>query len=225
MAIQRQEGFKTAGVIFSVLLSMSSFALSFFTFYFEHIKSSEAVDALLSGIDVKQDDNTKKERIIVDLVLVNKGDNPVTVSDLMFEVNDDSGTCCGRLRAFKSNEDTVIVPISLLSKHAIKISLGFSYGGFIAPVFGIRISSGEGNPSTEVIPPPAPVAVEKVSIRLSLITIGPAYGYQEMKMPIGLLHLKDNKVTSYGPSLVYSELIPVRKDPPLLKSLWHSITN
>jgi hypothetical protein len=90
---------------------------------------------------------------------------------------------------------------------------------------GVRVSSGEENPVTEAAPPPPPIKVEKVSIGLSLTTIGSAYAYQEMKMPVGVLHLKDNKVTAYRPAVVPSELIPVRKDPPLLKSVWHSLIN
>jgi hypothetical protein len=118
-----------------------------------------------------------------------------------------------------------IVPISLPSKHALPVSISSTYGGFITAPFGIRLSSGEENPSTEVISPPPPIIVEKVSIKLSVITIGSAYAYQEMKMPIGVLHLKDNNVTAYGAAVIPSELIPIRKDPPLLRFLWHSLTN
>jgi hypothetical protein len=96
MAGRLEEGFKTAGVVFSVIVSISRFALSFLNFYFDHIKSSEAVDALLSGMQVIKDINQKEERVVVDLVLVNKGDNAVTVSELLFDVDDDTGTCCGR---------------------------------------------------------------------------------------------------------------------------------
>jgi hypothetical protein len=175
---------------FGVLLSL---AVSFFTLYYEHLATSEAVDALLSNLHVRTDDNTRIERITADLIFVNKGDTSVTVSDLWFEVDSGIGTFHGRLTALKANEDTVIVPIELPSKHAVKVTIAFKYL-FIA----------------------APFQIEKMSIALSLTTIGPVHGCQEMKMPIGLLHIDDDKLRTYGAAFVPSELILIRQDPPLL---------
>jgi hypothetical protein len=197
---------------FGVLLSL---AVSFFTLYYEHLATSEAVDALLSNLHVRTDDNTRIERITADLIFVNKGDTSVTVSDLWFEVYSGTGTFHGRLTALKANEDTVIVPIELPSKHAVKVTIAFKYL-FIAAPYAPRISSGNENPPIEPILPPPQIQIEKMSIALSLTTIGPVHGCQEMKMPIGLLHIDDDKLRTYGAAFVPSELILIRQDPPLL---------
>jgi hypothetical protein len=69
-----------------VLLSLAGL---FFGFYYEHIRTSEAVDAVLStplaktNPSVETNDVSKKiESMSVDLLLLNKGDSSVTVSDL-----------------------------------------------------------------------------------------------------------------------------------------------
>jgi hypothetical protein len=217
MASRLHESINSLGVLLSL-------AVSFFTLYYEHLATSEAVDASLSNLSVKTVDNAKIERVTADLIFINKGDTSVTISGLWFEVDDDSGTCCGRLAALRANEDMAIVPIELPSKHVVKVSIAFKYS-FMTSAYGIRINSENENPPTEPIPLPPHIKLEKISIVLSSITIGPAYGYQEMKMPIGLMHVDDEKLRTYGSALVRSELIPIRKDPPLLKSLWHSITN
>jgi hypothetical protein len=218
MASRLHESINSLGVLLSL-------AVSFFTFYSEHLATSEAVDALLSNLSVKTDDNAKIESVTADLIFVNKGDTSVTVSELWFEVDGGTGTrCCGRLAALKANEDTVIVPIELPSKHADKVSIAFKYQ-FIAPAYILGLSSGNEDPPREPIPPPPQITIEKMSIALSLTTIGPVHGYQEMTMPIGLLHVDDEKLRTYGAAFIPSELIPIRQDPPLLRSLWRSVTN
>jgi hypothetical protein len=225
MASRHRENGTSPGVILSVTLSIASFALSFFTFYFEHLRSSEAVDALLSNLYVKIGETAKIERVTLDLMLVNKGDTPVTVSELWFDVDGGTGTgCCGRLAALKENEDTVIVPIEVPSKHVRKVSIAFRYQ-FLAPPVILGLSSGTEGTSREPIPPPPEIKLEKISIALSLITVGSAYGYQEMKTPIGLLHVDGIELRSYGSALVPTEFISIRKDPSLFKSLWLSLTN
>jgi hypothetical protein len=147
MASRLHESVNSLGVFLSL-------TVSFFTLYYEHLATSEAVDASLSNLYVRTDDNTKIERITADLIFVNKGDTSVTVSELLLEVDGGTGTrCCGRLAALKANEDTVIVPIELPSKHAVKVSIAFKYR-FIAPPSAGWVISGDDNPPTEPTPPP-----------------------------------------------------------------------
>jgi hypothetical protein len=118
MAGRIQENLNSAGVVVSIFIS-------FFGFYYDHIRTSEAVDASLSVITPKSDNNSKLESATVDLLLLNKGDSPITVFDLWFDIDSDASTCCGRSAALKTNEDAFIVPILVPSMQASKITVNF----------------------------------------------------------------------------------------------------
>jgi hypothetical protein len=95
------------------------------------MQSSEAVDASLSVITPKLDSNSKLDSATVDLILLNKGDSSITVSDLWFEIDVGAPTCCHRVAALKVTEDTVIVPILLPSMQAFKITVRFKLSKFL----------------------------------------------------------------------------------------------
>jgi hypothetical protein len=63
MSSRLHEILNSVGVAVSILIS-------FFGFYYEHIRTSEAVDALISNSVVKTDDMKKLESMIIDLILV-----------------------------------------------------------------------------------------------------------------------------------------------------------
>jgi hypothetical protein len=224
MAGRLQEGFKTAGVIFSVIVSIFSFTFTFLTFYFEHLKTSEAVDASLSIINPKLDSKSNLESATVDLLLLNKGDSSITVSDLWFEIDVGAPTCCQRMAALKVTEDTVIVPILLPSMQASKITVRFKLSKFLPAPWGFRLRSKD-DPPQEPLPPPPPINVEKMVITIEFTTIGPNYGLQVMKMPVGTLYVKDERWTGYSPEPLSYSLTPIRKDPSFFKSMWNSLAN
>jgi hypothetical protein len=204
-----------------VLLSL---AVSFFGFYYEHVRTSEAVDASVSTLTPKSDSNSKLESATIDLLLLNNGDASITLSDLWFEIDIGAPTCCIRTAALKIDEDKVITPIVLPSKQASKITVRVKLSRWPASPWGVRISSTD-DPPKEAPPRPSLIVVEKMSIVVELTTVGPDYGRQVVKMPVGTLSVKDWAWTVYSPVVASYELMPIRKDPPFFKSVWHSITN
>jgi hypothetical protein len=155
MAIRLHESINSLGVLLSL-------AVSFFGFYYEHVRTSEAVDAVLStplaktNPSVETSDASKKiESMSVDLLLLNKGDSSVTVSDLWFEL--DFGEPWGLARAWglKATEDELITPIALPSMQATKIIVRCKPTKIPGPVSGIRLKS-EGDPPSEPLPSPPP---------------------------------------------------------------------
>jgi hypothetical protein len=87
MASRLHESINSLGVLLSL-------AVSFFGFYYEHVSTSEAVDALIEGFNLKADNLSKPESMTVGVVFINKGDSSVTVSDVRFEFDDGVGSCC-----------------------------------------------------------------------------------------------------------------------------------
>jgi hypothetical protein len=217
MASRLHESINSLGVLLSL-------AVSFFGFYYEHVRTSEAVDASVSILNPKSDSNSKLESAIIDLILLNKGKDPITVSDLWFDVTSEDSTCCGRSPALKINEDTLISPILLPSMQASKVTVRFKLSGWPRAPWGGRIVSKD-DPPREPSPPPLLINVEKKFITIELVTIGPDYGRQVTKMPVGTLDIKDWAWTGYSPAITSSDLTPIRKDPPFFKSIWRSITN
>ena len=166
MATRRQENLNSMGMVVSIIFS-------FFGFYYQHLRTSEAVDVLLYDSSVKMDNVPKLESMTVNLVLVNKGDNSITVSDLWFEFDVGAPTCCIRKAAIKGNEDSVTGPLIVPPKQAHMVALRFTFeylptgGPWVsnAPYnFRIRTSTGEEFPPPA--PRPPPINVEKISIVL-----------------------------------------------------------
>jgi hypothetical protein len=158
MAGRLQENLNSMGVVVSILFT-------FFSFYYEHIKSSESVDASLSNHLVQTNDVSKKvESMTVDLLLLNKGDSSVTVSDLWFEIDMGAPTCCARVAGLKTSEDALIVPILLPSMQASKITVRFKVTGIPSAPWGLSVRSKDDLPSEPLPPPPPPINVEKMSI-------------------------------------------------------------
>jgi hypothetical protein len=222
MASRLHESINSLGVLLSL-------AVSFFGFYYQHLRTSEAVDALVSDTLVKTDNMSKLQGMTVDLILVNKGDNPVTISDLWFEFDVGASPCCITKAARKVNEDTLMAPILLPSKQAPKMTLRFTFDGL--PTGGPWVSSAprlafrpKEDAPEEPLPPTPTINVEKISITLTFTTIGPKYGRQKMKMPVGTLSVKDGGWTSFTAASavsVVNELTPVRKDPSSFRSFWN----
>ncbi|MGH8070224.1 MAG: hypothetical protein ACRERE_34280 [Candidatus Entotheonellia bacterium] len=118
MASRLQENLHSVGVVVSI-------AFAFFGFYYEHLRTSEAVDALFSDSSVKTDNMSKLEGMTVDLVFINKGDSSITVSDLWFEFDGGASTCCIRKAAIKADENRLTAPILLPPMQAPKVTLPY----------------------------------------------------------------------------------------------------
>jgi hypothetical protein len=224
MAGRLQEGIKTAGLIFSVIVSISTVAFGLFVFYFEHLKTSEAVDASLSTLIPTLDGSSKLESGTIDFLFVNKGDNAVTVSDLRIEMDEGKHNCCRSTPGYKPKEDVVIVPILLPPKQVSTTTVRFSWKQGLPAPWGFRMAKKD-DPPREPSPPPPPINVEKMSVTVRLTTIGPSYGRQDVILPIAILYLKDFSLTSYVPLGNPSILVTIRKDPPFFKALLESLIN
>jgi hypothetical protein len=206
--------------------------LLFLTFYFEHLKTSESVDASLTFAGPKLDDESKLESILFDLLLVNKGDHVVTVSGLGFGFDASTNSCCGSRTAITGNGNAA-APILIPSMQAIKVPIGFKFQGllpgspgFLPAPYNFRIvEKGEGSVSRQSAPPPPPIIIEKLTITLGVTTIAASYDSQDTSIPVGILYIKDGTWSAYTPNPLSYELRPIRKDPPFFKSIWHSLTN
>lgn len=165
---------------------------------------------------------------MVNLLLVNKGDSAVTVSDIWFEFAGGPG-CCGRRIAIKVNEKQPAAPILVPSMQALKVSIRVTLNGllpsepgFLPAPRNFRMVGKDGGALPPTGSPPPPITVEQLSVTVSLTTVGPNFGRQDTKLPLVIMHFDNERYTghSYLPSSYVLTLI--RKDPPIFKSLWDS---
>lgn len=74
-----QENLNSLGVVVSIFFS-------FFGFYNEYIRTSEEVEASSLSFLGNSDSNGKIDSATVNILLLNKGNNPVTLADISFRM-------------------------------------------------------------------------------------------------------------------------------------------
>jgi hypothetical protein len=178
---------------------------------------------------MKQDNMLNLEGMTFYLLLVNKGDSSVTVSDLWFGFDIGVPGCAMNQTASKKDEDDFITPIFLPPKQASEIMPRFKIKNLPKwePIYCLArdvIFTPEGqDPPKEPLSPPPPVVVEEMSITLEFTTVGTNYGVKKMKISLATVYLGNSasgKVNSFRTDTFHA-LLPIREDPPLFAPVWN----
>jgi hypothetical protein len=174
--------------IISLAFSVGAFAVSFFNFYYTQLYTSEALDAFLLN------HRSSANGIVADLILINKGNQNIVITDLwfFFPVDGENG---GFEKALKDDTDELVYPILIEPREVKYVQARHTL---------MRVPNvGQPHPSREgaiVIP-----------VTLVFTTIGSSSKLQTGKLPFGSITLKDGKYVGWARETSKPSVVQVRK--------------
>jgi hypothetical protein len=188
--------------IISLTFSIGAFTVSFFNFYYTQLYSSEALDALLL------DHRNSANDMVAHLVLINKGNQNIVITNLWFFYPSDersgpsderSGPSDERSGGFqpalRNDTDELICPI-LIEPHEVKYVQA-------RQLFRRTPRVGQPNPSRE--------GAIDIPVTLVFTTIGSSSKLQTGELPSGSITVKDGKYLGWARETSKPSVVQVRK--------------